>query len=451
MLKQEIEQYVIGNILSNNRRYDDVISFLKAEHFSDEHKPIFERISLLLNDGKPADPMTLRPYLGKETFAYLVKLSSGYYGSPVKDHAIMLVERWKKEKIMELFSTTEQKIKDGILFDELEADINQTLDHIFAKHSDGNLSTAATLDVVIKQIETSYKNKGQLAGISSGITLLDRKLGGFRGDELTVIAGRSGMGKTSFALNLTVAALKQKKAVCFFSLEMSKEQLLQRLVCMRAGVEPELVRNGEVTPQQMTSLIEAKEYSQREYEKTLTIFDRPAVTVSEIKADCRLMKRKKQCDMIIIDHLNLVRPENPRATAVEGLTQITGALKALTKELKIPVILLCQLNRAVESQEDKRPSLKDLRGSGSIEQDAEQVIFLYRPEYYLAKKAPAEQSGIDYDKWREAMQEVKNKCLLIIDKNRNGSVGTVDIYMDVSVNKISNLERNTPLYGGRYD
>lgn len=451
MLKQEIELYIIGNILSKNSNYDSVAGFLKPEHFTENFKNLYAQMIGLLNDGKVADALTLRPFVDKETFKSLLKLSGDYFGAPIKDHAQMLVSMWQKEQLLNLFLDYEHQIQNGIILEEIEETLPQKIDHIFAKNSENNLSTGAAFDVVLQQIETAYNNKGKVSGISSGITLLDRKLGGFRGDELTVIAGRSGMGKTSFALNLAVAALKQKKSVCFFSLEMSKEQLLQRLVCMTAGVEPELVRNGEISPKQLEDIIKAKEYNKREYERILNIFDRPAVTVSEIRADCRILKRKKLCDLIIIDHLNLIRPENPRATAVEGLTQITGSLKALTKELKIPVILLCQLNRAVENQEDKRPSLKDLRGSGSIEQDAEQVIFLYRPEYYLMKKAPENKTDGDiaFEDWKDELLKVKNKCHLIIDKNRNGSVGTVDIFMDVSINKIANLENK--LYGGCYD
>lgn len=449
-VKLEVEQFVIAGILNRNSNYDAVAGFLRPEHFSETHESIFSAMKDALDDGKTVDALLLRQKFGHEIFSYAMKIQTAALGASILDHALMLVRLWKKEQLATMAEKITTDIHDEIPVDDIIDMVTTTFDSMQDDEVNKTTSTNESLDEVAKQIDAAYRNKGKVNGITTGITELDRKIGGLRGDELTVLAGRSAMGKTSFALNMANAALRQHKRVVMFSLEMSKEQLLQKLICMKAGVESERVRNGDITVTQAQELFEAKDMLKNEVAPLLTIFDRPAIKVSAIRSICRVLKRKKKLDIIFIDHLNLISPDNPKATTVEGLTQITGALKALTKELKIPVVLLCQLNRAVESQEDKRPSLKDLRGSGSIEQDAEQVIFLYRPEYYLAKAKPEEETGQKADKWREDMERAKNKCFLIVDKNRNGSVGSVEIYMDVAINRVGNLEHRE-IYGGRYD
>jgi replicative DNA helicase len=448
--KLEIEQSILSAIICNNKAFDKCL-FLKPYMFSGINQEIFYQIDKLINAGKTADifSITLRSEDQKKYLRNIAASMASIYNTD--EYASYLLALYQKEQATLLVDTTKQALtRDGVQgIGEIYHDLVAGADKIFGiscEQDDGIIDEA--LNKAAYGIEQAFKTKGEFDGIKSGIALLDYKIGGFRGDELTVLAGRSGMGKTSIALNFMLSAVKQNKKVCFFSLEMSKVQLLNKLVCMRAGIEAEQARVGKIEDWQMKRVAEATRDMQDELRESLFIFDRPSLTVEQIKGTVRTMIRKKKCDIVFIDHLHLIGYSETRDNETTRLARITAALKGLTKEFNIPVVLLCQLNRAVESQEDKRPSLKDLRGSGSIEQDAEQVIFIYRQEYYIARNKPEDESNmIKMSEWDTKLQSAKNKATLIIDKNRNGSVGKVDIFMDIAINRIGNLE----VYGGKYD
>mgnify|MGYP001168710432 CR=1 FL=1 len=441
-MKHEYEQQLLSAILLNNNLFDKVIGILDLKYFEEENQPLWQKICDFRNQGKVADLITLSNEFDDEYYKYLKELfllGATSYG--IVDYAKLIYEKWKRQQIKTICSNAVDRFDKKEDSSEIISSIANCLDEVLTEKETRKESTDEAVDKACEIIEKAYQRKG-VQGIRSGINLLDYKLGGFNGDELIVFAGRPAMGKTTIGLNLALESIKQKKHVVFFSLEMSKPQLMTRIVCKLAEVEVEKVRFGNVTEEEIMRIMEARTDVKRSISPYLTIFDKPSQTVAEIKAQSRMMKRRKKNDIIFIDHLGLINYQGSfKDNRVMQLTYITNSLKALTKELNLPIILLCQLNRAVESQEDKRPMLKDLRGSGSIEEDAESVIFIHRPEYYLENKEPESNNEKKYNDWAEAMAKYRNITQFHIAKNRNGSIGQVDVFLDMRINKMTNLER----------
>jgi len=299
----------------------------------------------------------------------------------------------------------------------------------------------------LESINRAMKNSDHVTGISTGLTDLDNKLSGFQNSDLIIIAGRPSMGKTAFAINFAFNACKalsrkakegaSPPAVGFFSLEMSSEQLASRLLSMMAKVDSTNLRSGKVNEEHYNDLRKAAaELSQMPF----FIDDTPALTIAAVRTRARKLKRKHNLGIIFVDYLQLLRGSSKSDNRVHEISEITQGLKAIAKELNVPVIALSQLSRAVEQREDKRPMLSDLRESGSIEQDADLVMFLYREEYYLKRKEPAPNDP-KYSEWQSSLDKAHNIAEILIAKHRNGAVGNVRLYYVDKFSSIGNLER----------
>jgi replicative DNA helicase len=302
---------------------------------------------------------------------------------------------------------------------------------------------ASSLD----SINRAMKNSDHVTGISTGLIDLDTKLSGFHNSDLVIIAGRPGMGKTAFAINFAFNACRSllkktepdlpKPSVGFFSLEMSSEQLSTRLLSMLTKVDSSLLRSGKVNEEHYNDLRRAAtELAQMPF----FIDDTPALTISAVRTRARKLKRKHNLGILFIDYLQLLRGSNKSENRVIEVSEITQGLKALAKELNVPVIALAQLSRAVEQREDKRPMLSDLRESGSIEQDADVVMFLYREEYYLRRQEP-KQDDVKYSEWVDKLSKVHNFAEILVAKHRNGAIGNVPVYYEDRYSTVSNLEK----------
>ena len=291
--------------------------------------------------------------------------------------------------------------------------------------------------------EKAFKKSSDVAVLKTALTDLDKKIGGLHKSDLIIIAGRPSMGKTAFATNIASNIcmdklnLKKKNNVLFFSLEMSSEQLATRLLSEMSKIPSEKIRTGNISKMDFENLLKNSEKI-----KNLSLFidDSPALTLSAIRSRSRRLKRKDGLDLIIIDYLQLINSEsrNLNDNRVKEISEITRGLKAIAKEFNIPVIALSQLSRKVEDREEKRPQLADLRESGSIEQDADLVVFLYREEYYLARTEPPEGTE-KHIMWTDKMEKIHNIAEIIVAKNRHGPISRVKLHFNASNTKFSDL------------
>jgi replicative DNA helicase len=301
--------------------------------------------------------------------------------------------------------------------------------------------------------EAAYQREGHVTGVPTKLTELDRKLGGLQPSDLVILAGRPSMGKTALATNIGFNAAESVKdaetgtrhRVAFFSMEMSAEQLAHRIMAEKSGISSDRIRRGDVKHDDFTKIVEAARDM-----TTVQFFidDTPALTVPALRTRARRLKRQFGLDLVIVDYLQLMRSASPKPSEnrVQEISEITRGLKAVAKELNVPVMALSQLSRAVEAREDKRPQLADLRESGSIEQDADVVMFVYRDQYYLERKEPKEASfgsGDQYQKafddWQHRAEKAHNKAEVIIAKQRHGPVGTIELFFDGAITKFGNL------------
>jgi replicative DNA helicase len=463
----EAEQGLLGAILVNNRAFEKVGDFLSPEHFSDPvHGRIFEACRKLIDRGQIANPVTLKPLFdqdgaleGAGGAQYLVNLAASLvtvinaedYGKSIKDcflrrELIELGEQVVNEAYshsIDLPAKEQIELAEGKLFSLAETD-----------SSEGGLQDFNTALVEsIRMAEAAYKRDGGLAGVSSGFTDLDRQLGGFHPSDLLILAGRPAMGKTALATNIAfqIAAKNQPNAdskkpiVAFFSLEMSSEQLATRILSETTSISSEKIRRGELSSADFQKLVKS---SQEIESALLFIDDTPAITVSTLRTRARRLKRQHGLALIVVDYLQLMRPSmgDKADNRVQEVSMITQGLKAIAKELNVPVLALSQLSRAVEQREDKRPVLADLRESGSIEQDADVVMFVFREEYYLDKSEPVQrvEEGDEryherHDKWMELRNRVHGKAEVIIGKQRHGPTGTVTMHFEGSTTRFSDF------------
>lgn len=460
-VNMEAEQALLGSILHNNHSLEKVSDFLRPEHFADRNNgKVFQAMCRLVDQGKVADPITLKDFFEKdETLTeiggvnYLIQLADsmvsitnvGHYGRVIYD---LFLRR-------ELINIGEEVVVTAHAHD-LEKDavhqIEEAEQKLFnlALTGTGTESKAQSLhDSLVEALriaETAYKRDSQVVGVTTGIRGLDKWLGGLHPSDLLIIAGRPSMGKTGLGANIAfnAALAKHKKSneggiVAFFSLEMAADQIATRLLSQEAKITSDKIRRGELGANDFPKLIEA---NRRISEIPLYIDDTPALTVSSLRTKARRLKRQKGLDMIVIDYLQLMRgSSNGQENRVQEISEITRGLKALAKELHVPVVTLSQLSRAVEQRDDKRPQLSDLRESGSIEQDADVVMFIYREEYYESRKEP--EAGTEkYAAWQERMESIQNQADIIIAKQRHGPVGTVKLFFDARFTYFSDLAKN---------
>ena len=462
----EAEQQLLGAILSSNDVLDRVDDLVQPNHFHDPvHAEIFAMAKSRIAKGLKTDATTLKNFVadipglselgGAE---YLVRLQlSAIATSAARDYAQLIHDLAVRRSLISLgqrVSDRARAMRDDVSPDDQIVEAESELYHLAATGatSRGFQSFLRALTDAVNTANAAYNRDGGLAGLSSGFTDLDRTLGGLHKSDLLILAGRPSMGKTSLATNIAFNVAKKYKrgqkpeggegtidggVVGFFSLEMSAAQLAQRVLSEAAEIPSELIRKGDLNePEFQRYLLAARDLENC----PLYIDDTPALQISQVAARARRLKRASQgLDLIIVDYLQLLRGSGKSDNRVNEISEITQGLKAIAKELDIPVIALSQLSRQVEQRDDKRPQLSDLRESGSIEQDADVVMFVYRGEYYKEREKPGEENLEAMTKWQQDMEQLHGKAEVIIGKQRHGPVGTVEMSFDGRFTKFGDL------------
>lgn len=459
----EAEQELLGAVFLHNDVFWRMAEFLAPEDFFEPtHAKIFEVIGKLLRAGKTATPITVKPSLpadflpGMTMQQYLSKLTADAtsiinamdYARIVRDMSVRRGLIALSQEVAERARHAEPDETPVALIEDAERGLYELADR--GNTRKGFRSFGVPLVGAIDTVAAAYKRDGALSGIATGFTDLDRLTGGLHHSDLIIIAGRPGMGKSALATNIAYHAARhfataekpEDRAVNgarvgFFSLEMSAEQLALRILSERSEISSSLLRTGAIRETDFTRLVDV---SNEMSSIPLYIDDSGGLSISQLTASARRLKRRQAIDLLIVDYLQLLSAPGRRGDGrVQEITEITTSLKALAKELDVPVIALSQLSRQVETRDDKRPLLSDLRESGSIEQDADLVMFVYREEYYLKNKEP-EEGTTDHVKWSEKMQQVANEAEVIIGKHRHGPTGTVRLHFDSRFTRFSDRD-----------
>lgn len=472
----EAEQAVLSAILSSNKALERVSEFLLPQHFVEVmHQKIYEACIRLIEKGHLADTITLKNYLeanGTLDMAggidYLMQLASSSVAVVnAYDYGRLVYECAIKRNLIDIGTDIVNTAFGGSSGDDIPASgqIEKAEAELYSLATVGDAESGPsslenTLQITMQTIEDAYRADGTISGISTGINTLDEKLGGLHPSDLLIVAGRPGMGKTAFALNLAFNVAnevlnkrgpeKLQGPVLFFSLEMSADQLASRILSFSAEVDSNKIRNGTISENDFNKLIE---HQRALKDMPIFIDDTPDITVPAIRTRARRLKRQYGgLSLIVIDYVQLLNSPGGRKSEnrVQEISEITRGLKILAKELDVPVIALSQLSRLVEQREDKRPQLADLRESGSIEQDADCVMFVYREAYYLDKEmskiASSQKEGeIDkaYDDIKKKYERVKNKAEILIAKQRHGPTGTVNVAFIGQYTKFGNFYDGT--------
>jgi len=458
----EAEVALLGSILVNNDIIDEVSTIVNSSIFYDPaHIKIYEVIESLNNKGMIANPITLKNFFEKDDMLnevggteYLVKLTR-FSGSAKQaiDYAKIIHEMYLRRELV--------LISDKLSADTLNANsheqnaeniIEGTEKSLFDLAERGSFSQSflkfnEALDQTIEMATLAMKSDQGIVGVPTGLTDLDEKLGGLHKSDLVILAGRPGMGKTALATNIAYHAAQnllsrqEKSSIAFFSLEMSSEQLSTRILSEQARIKSDDIRRGKVTETEINRYIET---SRNIYNLPLYIDETPAITIATLSNRARRIKRLFGLSLIVVDYIQLMRAPNSNNRGdnrVQEVSEITQGLKALAKELKVPVLALSQLSRAVESRDDKKPQLSDLRESGSIEQDADVVMFVYREAYYLENKQP-KLGSIEHAEWQSKMNDVNGLADIILGKQRHGPTGTVKVEFEGIYTKFKDLSKN---------
>ena len=469
----EAEQALLGALLVNNEVYDRISGIVSDSHFFDPvHGRIFETAAARIQKNALASPVTLKAFLGDDPGlaelggpAYLARLAGAATSLvAAKDYAQMIYDLAIRRELIRIGEEISFSASDVTVHNDPEEQIvsaEQALYQIGEKGrvDKGFQSFLSALTEAVDVANAAYRREGGLAGVSTGLKDLDTKLGGLHPSDLLILAGRPSMGKTSLATNVAFNIAKAYKkgmrpdgtegavdggVVGFYSLEMSSEQLAARILSEAAEIPSEQIRKGDMTEDEFRRFIEAAKALEA---CPLYIDDTPALPISTLAARARRLKRTHGLDALFVDYLQLVRPASSRSDGrVQEISEITQGLKAIAKELAIPVVALSQLSRQVESREDKRPQLSDLRESGSIEQDADVVMFVFREEYYKEREKPGEHDTEGMMKWQDEMQMLEGRAEVIIGKQRHGPIGTVDLYFEDSFTKFSDPVRDGRSY-----
>lgn len=467
----EVEQALLGALLVNNRSLEKVSEYLKPEHFyTPIHGRIYEAISKFVERGQDASPITLRQFFDGEQ--ELTAVGGGQYLSDLASHIVSVVNVedygrtiYEMHLKRALVSLGEDVVNDAYANDidsTASQQIEQAEKRLFdlataGDYKSGPVSFGSSLVKVIQQAEQAYQREGTITGVTTGLLDIDRKLGGLQNSDLVIVAARPAMGKSvlaaNFAFNAARAYLqsggKEGAPAVIFSMEMSAEQLSARILADITSVASDKIRRGELKDTDFMKFVEATNEMSR---VPLFIDDTAGLTVSAIRTRARRLKRQHGLGLIIIDYLQLITGggRGGSENRVQEVSEITRGLKILAKELEVPVVALSQLSRAVESRDNKRPMLSDLRESGSIEQDADIVMFIYRDEYYLEKDQPAqkpeengEKFAARHEEWIKRMEAAHNVAEVIIAKQRHGPIGTVKLHFEGEFTRFSNLQNYT--------
>ena len=458
----EAEQAVIGSLLVNNEIYDEISLILDPEiqatfgdkFFDPMHQKIFNAIRSMIFKGMLANPITLKNYFKDEkddinVSEYLVKITK--FSTSVRqtiEYAKIIYDMFVRRELIKISEQAADDAKITDLENDGQSIIENTEKLLFDLAEKGSSNTSLVkfddaMKQTIEMAQAAFKNEEGIVGVPTGLTDLDNKLGGLHQSDLIIIAGRPSMGKTSLATNIAYNAAKKlqdsgkKSSIAFFSLEMSSEQLSTRIISEQARISSDFIRRGRITDDQFDKFIET---SKDIADLPLYIDETPAISVAALSNRARRIKRLHGLDMILVDYIQLMRGSlNNRDGRVQEISQITQGLKAIAKELSVPVVALSQLSRQVEQRDDHKPQLADLRESGSIEQDADVVMFVYREGYYLSRKEPRE-ATVEHAEWQAKMNEVAHLAQIIIGKQRHGPIGNVTLEFEERFTKFKDTQ-----------
>ena len=461
----EAEQQLLGAILTNNDIYDRVAAIIGPQHFFEPvHARIFEVATSRIAKNNLASPVTLKAFMEDDEGLkelggppYLVRLAgAAISGFAARDYAQMIYDLAIRRELIGLGREISDKAAKVDVASEPKEQIVEAEQALYALGEQGQTDSGfqsflkAVTDAV-NVANAAYQRDGGLAGLSTGLIDMDKKLGGLHRSDLLILAGRPSMGKTSLATNIAynIAKSYQKGTlndgtegavnggvVGFYSLEMSSEQLAARILSEASEVPSEQIRRGDMTEEEFRRFVEAA----KELEACpLFIDDTPALPISQLAARARRLKRIHGLDVLFVDYLQLVRPATAKDSRVNEVSEITQGLKAIAKELDIPVVALSQLSRQVENRDDKRPQLSDLRESGSIEQDADVVMFVYREEYYKEREKPGDHELDKMAAWQTEMDHLHGRAEVIIGKQRHGPIGHVELSFEGQFTRFGNL------------
>jgi replicative DNA helicase len=452
----QAEQELLGAILINNEVLSRISEFLRPEHFIHEtHRRIYDAALKLIERGEIADPITLKPYFEQDEAlkplggaAYLAHLAAEATSVISAEHYARLIADLALRRSLirigeEMVNTAYDSAVDAPASSQIEEAEQQLFDLANLGRTDSGFQPfSAALRQSIHMVDAAHRRSG-LSGVPTGLKDLDDKLGGLQASDLIVLAGRPSMGKTSLATTIAFHAAKAYRTsegkegakVAFFSLEMSAEQLATRILAEQTEIASDKLRRGAVSNEDFVHKLVPQ--SQMLAEIPLFIDDTAAITISTLRTRARRLARIEQIGLIVVDYLQLIRPTGSARfdNRVQEISEITQGLKALAKDLKVPVLALSQLSRAVEARDNKRPQLADLRESGTIEQDADVVMFVYREEYYLSRHEPA--SAEKHAQWQQEMEKIHNLADVIVGKQRHGPIGTVTLYFNPELTKFA--------------
>ncbi len=467
----EAEQSVLGAILVNNDAFYRVSDFLEPKHFFEPiHQLIFETASSIIRAGKVATPVTLKTFVPADTD--IGGMTVGQYLARLAAEATTIINAHDYGRTIYELALRRDLIRIGedmvnVAYDapvdfapraQIEDAERRLYELAEAGRYDGGFQKfGQALAVAIDMAAAAYKRDGNLSGIASGLRDMDTKMGGLQRSDLIILAGRPAMGKTALATNIAYNVARnwrgevqpdgQMKSVNggvvgFFSLEMSAEQLATRILAERTGISSSSIRRGGISESDFEKI---RDHAIEMQHLPFHVDDTGGLSIAQLSARARRLKRQKGLDLLIIDYIQLLSGSAKRSdNRVQEITEITTSLKALAKELNVPIIALSQLSRQVEARDDKRPQLSDLRESGSIEQDADVVLFVFREEYYLQNKEPRPGTP-EHEKWQTEMQLVHGKAEVIIGKQRHGPTGTIELQFDASVTRFADLDQGQHL------
>ncbi|HXX04145.1 MAG TPA: replicative DNA helicase [Xanthobacteraceae bacterium] len=465
----EAEQALLGAILVNNEAFYRVSDFLEAKHFFEPiHQRIFELTGEFVRAGKVANPVTLKTFLppdlniaGLSLNFYLARLAAEAttiinaedYGKTVKNLSVLRHLIAIGEDMVNLAYSAPVEATPQTHIEEAEKRLYEIAET--GRYESGFQRFAQALTTAVDMAANAYQREGGLSGLATGLTDLDTRMGGLQPSDLVILAGRPGMGKTALATNIAYNIAKafaqgdvradgrretiNGGVVGFFSLEMSAEQLATRIIAEQTGIPSNKIRRGAIDDSDFEKI---KDVSIELASLPFYVDETGGLTVGQLAARARRLKRQVGLDLLVVDYLQLLQGSTHRASEgrVHEITEITTRLKALAKELNIPVVALSQLSRQVEGREDKRPQLSDLRESGSIEQDADVVLFVFREEYYHQMRKPTEANREKFAEWLSEGEKVEGKAEVIIGKQRHGPTGTVELQFDAAVTRFANLD-----------
>ena len=455
----EAEQSVIGSILVSNDILDDVSTIINYTKFYDPiHQKIFLAIENLISKGMLANPITLKNYFENdknlielEGHEYLVKITK--FSTSLRqaiEYAKIIYDMHVRRELIKISETTIDNASNKNIDLPGEKIIEDSEKLLFDLAERGSFSKSfikfdTALNQTIEMASKAFKSTEGIVGVPTGLTDLDDRLGGLHNQDLVIIGGRPSMGKTALATNIAFHAAKNiqdkglKSSVAFFSLEMSSEQLSTRILSEQSRIKSNDIRRGKISEEQFDKFIET---SKNISELPLYIDETPAISIAAISNRARRIKRLFGCELVVVDYIQLMRATNIRSEGrVQEISEITQGLKALAKELNVPVLAVSQLSRAVEQRDDKKPQLSDLRESGSIEQDADVVMFVYREAYYLERKEPRP-ATVEHAEWQNKMNEISILAEIMIGKQRHGPTGNIKVEFESMFTKFRDIQTN---------